>query len=97
MEPQKPGIQTQIKYVQLHWKKQVGVLTTEWLPWLQSWVDYERFLLALETNCTRQPERQLLWSSYNHYPTDSNHYHVREPPACIENMKDPYCNSEVHL
>ena len=27
----------------------------------------------------------VLWSSYNHYPTDSNHYHVREPPACIEN------------
>jgi len=24
--------------------------------------------LVLKTICTRQPERQLLWSSYNHYP-----------------------------
>ena len=31
--------------------------------------------------------------SVNHYPTDSNHYHVRKPPA----MKVPYRNSEVHL
>ena len=67
----------------LHWKNKLVVLTTEWLPWLQSWVGYERFLFELETNCTRQPERQLLWSSYNHYPTDSKHYHLREPPACI--------------
>ena len=40
------------------------VLTTELLPWLQlckrEWV----MILVLETTCTRQPERQLLWSSY---------------------------------
>ena len=27
----------------------------------------------------------------------SNHYHVRDPPASIKNMKVPYYNSEVHL
>ena len=76
-------------------KNKLVVLNTEWLPWLQSRVGHARFLFELETNCTR---RQLLWSSYNHYPTDSKHYHLREPPACIKlNMKVPYCNFEVHL
>ena len=84
-------------YHNTHWKNKLVILTTEWLPWLQPWVGYERFFLVLETNCTRQPDRQLLWSSCNHYPTDSNHYHVREPPGCIKNMKVPYCNFEVHL
>ena len=32
-----------------HWKNKLVVLTTEWLPWLQSWVGYVRFLLVLET------------------------------------------------
>ena len=40
-------------------KTKLVVLATRWLPWLQSRVGYERFLFALETNCTRQPERQL--------------------------------------
>ena len=39
----------------LHCKNKLVVLTTEWLPWLQPWVGYERFLLVLETNWTRQP------------------------------------------
>ena len=45
------------------------VLTTGWLPWLQSsWRDngYERFTLVRKTNCIRQPKRQLPSSSYNH-------------------------------
>jgi len=45
------------------------VLTTEWLPQLQTnWRDlgYERFALVLETNCIRQPNRLLPSLSYNH-------------------------------
>ena len=45
-------------------------LTTEWSPWLQTnWRDsgYTRGVaLVWETNCIRQPKRQLPSSSYNH-------------------------------
>ena len=44
------------------------VLTTEWLPWLQTSLrdsGYERFALILETNCIMPPKRQLN-SSFNH-------------------------------
>ena len=56
----------------MHCKSKLVVLTTEWLPCLQSCWKECGFILVLETNCTRQPERQLLWSFYNHYPADSN-------------------------
>ena len=42
----------------LHIKKLV-VLTTEWLPWLQSSCGYESFTLVLETKWIRQPEKQV--------------------------------------
>ena len=38
------------------------MVTTEWLPWLQTnWVDsgHEKLILVLETNCILQPEMQL--------------------------------------
>ena len=38
---------------------QKQVLTTEWLPWLQTSCGYESFTLVLETNWIRQPEKQL--------------------------------------
>ena len=50
--------QTQdIVTVILHCKNKLVVLTTEWLPWLQTnWrhSDYERFALVFETNCKRK-------------------------------------------
>ena len=35
------------------------LLTTEWLPWLQTSCGYESFTLVLETNWRRQPEKQV--------------------------------------
>ena len=42
-----------------HCKNKLVVLTTEWLPWLQSSCGYESFILVLETNWIRQPEKQV--------------------------------------
>ena len=39
--------------------KKLVVLTTEWLPQLQSSCGYESFTLVLETNWIRQPEKQV--------------------------------------
>ena len=39
--------------------KKLVVLTTEWLPQLQSSYGYESFTLVLETNWIRQPEKQV--------------------------------------
>ena len=42
-----------------HCKNKLVVVTTEWLPWLQtSWRDsgYERFALVWKSNCIRQPK-----------------------------------------
>ena len=48
-------------------KNKLVVLTTEWLPWLQTnWETcsgYERFAFG---NCISQPKGWLLSSSYNH-------------------------------
>ena len=55
--------------IALHCKNKLVVLTTEWLPWLQtSWRDsgYERFALIWKSNCIRQPKMQQPSSSYNH-------------------------------
>ena len=56
----------------LHCKNELVVLTTEWLPWLQTSCGYESFTLVLETKWRRQPEKQvpnvqatLLSPSYN--------------------------------
>ena len=52
-----------------HSKNKLVILTTEWLPWLQTnWRNsgYERFALVLETNCISQSKGQLPSSSYNH-------------------------------
>ena len=52
-----------------HCKNKLVVLTTEWLPWLQtSWRDsgYERFALIWKSNCIRQHKMQQPSSSYNH-------------------------------
>ena len=40
-------------------QKKLVVLTTEWLPQLQSSCGYESFTLVLETNWMRQPEKQV--------------------------------------
>ena len=51
-------------------RNELVVLTTEWLPWLQTnWRDsgHDRFALILKTNCIRQPNRWLPTSSYNHH------------------------------
>ena len=40
----------------IHCKNKLVVLTTEWLPWLQTSSGYESFTLVLETNWIRQPE-----------------------------------------
>ena len=40
-------------------QKKLVVLTTEWLPQLQSSCGYESFTLLLETNWIRQPEKQV--------------------------------------
>ena len=40
-------------------QKKLVVLTTEWLPQLQSSCGYESFTLVLETNWRRQPEKQV--------------------------------------
>jgi len=40
-------------------QKKLVVLTTEWLPQLQSSCGYESFTLVLETNWIRQPEKQV--------------------------------------
>ena len=61
-------------------KNKLIVLTTEWLPWLQS---YER---VIEANCIRQPKRQLPGSSYNHNTLKNLRTSVRESPACSKSM-----------
>ena len=43
----------------MHTAKKWVVLTTEWLPQLQSSYGYESFTLVLETNWIRQPEKQV--------------------------------------
>ena len=58
------------------------VLTTEWLPWLQTnWRDSgsERFTLGLETNCIRQLVQILATKTS-----------VRESPVAINGMKFPW-------
>ena len=53
----------------LHCKSKWVVLTTEWLPWLQTnWRNsgYESITLVLKSNCIRKPKGQLPSSSYNH-------------------------------
>ena len=39
--------------------KKLVVLTTEWLPQLQSSCGYESVTLVFETNWIRQPEKQV--------------------------------------
>ena len=76
------------------------VLTTEWLPWLQTnWRDsgYERFALVLETNCIRQSKGQLPSSSYNHNTLKTLITSVLPSPGYIKSMKVVYCNFEMHL
>ena len=41
-------------------KKQVGCFNHRVVTLVAILVGYTRFLLVFETNCTRQPERQLL-------------------------------------
>ena len=77
-----------------HCKNKLVVLTTEWLPWLQtSWRDsgYERFTLVWKTNYIRQPKRQLASSSYNHNTLTTLRTYV------IKSMEVPYYDFEVHL
>ena len=52
-----------------HWKNKLVILTMEWLSWLQpieetGW-GIEVYFSIRDYNCTRQPKRQLPWSSYN--------------------------------
>ena len=84
----------------LHCKNKLVVLTTEWLPWLQtSWRDsgYERFALIWKSNCIRQPKMQQSNLAYNHNTLTTLRTSVRESPAYIRSMKGPYYNFEVHL
>ena len=53
----------------MHCKNKLVVLTTEWLPWLQTnWRDIgdEAFAVVLNTNCIRHSKGQPPRSSYNH-------------------------------
>ena len=50
----------------LHCKNNLVVLTTEWLPWLQTNCGYESGTLVLKSNCISKPKGQLPSSSYNH-------------------------------
>ena len=43
------------------------------------------FFCIIETNCTRQLERQLLSASYNHNMLTTLRTSVKESPACIQN------------
>ena len=55
----KIGIAERIALSYIHCKNKLVVLTTEWLPWLQTnWRDsgYERFSLVWKSNCIRQPK-----------------------------------------
>ena len=59
-------------HIVLHCKNKLVVLTTEWLPWLQtSWRDigYQRFSLEWKSNCIKQPKMQQLNLGYNHMDT----------------------------
>ena len=49
-------------------------------------------LLVLETNCIRQPKRQLPSSSYNHNTLKTLITSVIPSPGYIKSMKVPYCN-----
>ena len=64
-----------------HCKNKLVILTTEWLPWLQSsWRDsgYEGFALVEKSNCIRQPKMQLLSSSYIHNTLTTLRTYVNE-------------------
>ena len=74
----------------------VFLITAQWLPWIQTgWRDgsYD----VVETNCIKQPTRQLPSSSYNHNTLITFRTSVRNSPASIKNVQVPYCNFEVHL
>ena len=92
--------------VQVHENVSSSYITakTNWL--FQPWSGYPGCRLAremlvtrglLETNCIRQPERQLPSSYYKHSTPTTLRSSVRESPACITSMGIPYCNFEVHL
>ena len=54
-----PRFEKNLEMFQKHCKNKLVVLTTEWLPWLQTnWRDsgYERFSLVWKSNCIRQPK-----------------------------------------
>lgn len=62
-------------------KNKSVVLTTQWSPWLHK--SQRDMQWSLKTNCLRQPESQLLSSSYNHNTLTTLSKFVRESPACI--------------
>ena len=83
----------------LHCKNKLVVLTTEWLPWLQTnWRDsgYERFSLVLKSNCIRQPKMPLSSSSYNHSTLTTLRTSVNESLQ-LHFKVAVYCNFEVQL
>jgi len=57
-------------------KNWLAVLTTEWLPWLQtSWGD-SGCTLVLETNCIRHPCEAFHWPSWEHLQGHYNYISI---------------------
>ena len=93
MKPQQDCVQSSNTYL-AHCKNNLVVLTTEWLPWLQTNCGYESVTLVLKSNCIRKPKGQLPSSSYNHNTLKTL---ITSLIPSSGYMKVPYCNFEVHL
>ena len=87
---------TDIKF-SVQCKNKLVVLITGVVTIVADKLETQWFALVLKTNCIRQPKRQLPTSFYNHNTLTTLRTYMRESPACIETMKAPNCNFEVHL